>query len=231
MQKIKWVVLLSFLICASSFSKGLDKVDFQLSAKQWVKSNSALLQVHISATLNDADVVRARTHIQENLGKIAQGQWQITQFDRGQDESGLAKLDVQAQARVGLEQLNSVYAQASKVSRPGENYNIQQIDFKPSSQELQAAKSQLRLTLYKQVSQEIDALNQAFPGQHYTVHHLEFLEKFPASSSDIKSPAMMLNALPQNTPVVSISNEVYLIVIVDVASSRKVNSVGVNDEN
>lgn len=219
MLKITWMILLSIFFSSSVFSKALDKVDFQLSAKQWVKTNSALLQVHISATLNDADVVKARANIEDNLLKISQGQWQITQFDRSQDESGLAKLEVQAQARVPLEQLNNVYAQATKVSRAGENYSILQVDFKPSFQELQTAKNQLRVTLYKKVGQEIDALNQAFPEQHYSVHQLDFIDNNQVSSSDVKSQALMLNAIP----VVTVSNEITLVVIVDVASSRKDN--------
>lgn len=230
MGKIAWLFM-SMILASQVFSNGLDKVEFQLSDKQWVKTHTALLQVHISATLNDADVVKARASIETNLGKIASSQWQITQFDRNQDESGLAKLDVQAQARVPVEQLNNVYTQAEKVSRPGENYTIQQVDFKPSFQELQLAKNQLRASLYKQVSQEIENLNQAFPAQHYSVHQLEFTEVVNTMVSESRSQTVMLNALPQASPNVNVSNEISLTVLVDVASNRKDNKVGAKDEN
>ena len=78
----------------------MDKVLFQISARQWVSTQSALLTVNINATLNNADLVKARADIMNNLNTIATGEWQLTQFDRSQDSSGLEKLYVAAQARI-----------------------------------------------------------------------------------------------------------------------------------
>ncbi len=65
----------------------LDTVHFQVSAHEWVKTESALLKVNIHATLNNTDLVKARNTIMSHLAKIAQGSWHITQFNRTQDSS------------------------------------------------------------------------------------------------------------------------------------------------
>lgn len=41
----------------------LDKVVFQISAKQWVNTKTALLNVNINVTLNNADLVKARSDL------------------------------------------------------------------------------------------------------------------------------------------------------------------------
>lgn len=87
----------------------LDEVTFQVSAKQWVSTQTALLMVNVNATLDNADLVRARADIMEKLTKIAAGEWHLTQFDRSQDSSGLEKLYVQAQSRVNQASLTSIF--------------------------------------------------------------------------------------------------------------------------
>ena len=66
----------------------LDKVAFQVSAKQWVSTKTALLSVNINATLTNADLVKAREAIMDSLNNIAKGDWHLIQFDRSQDSSG-----------------------------------------------------------------------------------------------------------------------------------------------
>ena len=102
----------------------LDTVVFQVAAKQWVGTQTALLTVSINATLTNADLIKARKDIMDKLVKIAPGEWHLTQFDRSQDNSGLEKLYVQAEARIPQSSLTSVYQNAKSVSLPGASYNI-----------------------------------------------------------------------------------------------------------
>ena len=74
----------------------LDKVSLQLTARDWVSTDKALLHINVNMTLNNADMVQARADILKNLKKVAEGEWHITRFDRSQDSSGLEKLYVQA---------------------------------------------------------------------------------------------------------------------------------------
>jgi hypothetical protein len=197
----------------------LNNIQFQLSARDWVTTDSALLKIHISATLTNTDIVKAHQHILEQLNKIAKGDWQIVQFNRGQDNSGLEKLEVDAQIRVAQNILSNVYQQMKAVSHPGENYSVSIIEFKPSFEEMQQAKNHLREKLYQQVVQELESINKLYPSQQYSVQHLEFIEDPQLMMPKAQVENMVLSSMPNQAPMKT-NNELYLTVMVDVASNR-----------
>lgn len=204
----------------------LDKVSFQVSAKEWVTTQTALLGVNINVTLGNANLVRARNEIMERLNKIAKADWHIVQFDRSQDSSGLEKLYVQAQARVNQQALTDIYKNAKEVSKPGAQYEISSVDFKPSLEEKQHVLAKVRAQLYSQITDELNQLNKAYPDQHYSINNLVFL---PGDNPSVVTPRayqakenmMMMATTGAAAPAVSVSNELTLTAIVEAASNRK----------
>lgn len=199
----------------------LDKVSFQLSAKQWVSTQTALLSTRVSATLTSADLAKARSGIMEKLAKITSGDWHIVQFDRSQDNSGMEKLDVMAQVRVDQSQLSSVYDAAKKISKPGETYQIAAIEFKPSLEEIQKAKTELRQFLNKQVQQELTQLNHSYTEQHFTISSLSYLDDMNAAP--FQAPTMMMVAGARSSnPIapIAVSNELIMTAVVEAGSVR-----------
>jgi hypothetical protein len=201
----------------------LDKVLFQVSSKQWVTTQSALLGVRINVTLSSADLVKARSDIMERLNKIAAGEWHLVEFDRSQDSSGLEKLDVQAQARVNQSVLTHIYQNAKSVSIPGAKYEIFSVEFKPSLEETQAVLAKVRDQLYQQVNDELARLNKAYPTQNYSVSHLVFVsgDNPPVQSPRAYQAKEMMLAAGTAAPALTVSNELILTAIVEAASNRK----------
>lgn len=204
----------------------LDKVIFQVSAKQWVSTQSALLTVSINATLSNADLVKARAEIMANLTKIAKGEWQLTQFDRSQDSSGLQKLFVAAQARIPQASLTDIYQNAKDVSKPGASYEINGIEFKPSLEEIQQVKSQLRERLYQQVNDELGRLNKTYSSQSYSVNRISFFEgdqvlPLAKAYQPREMNAMVMTAAAAPAPALTVSNELVMGAMVELASNRK----------
>ena len=202
----------------------LDLVDFQLSSKQWVSTQTALLTVNLDATLGNADLVKARTDIMAKLAKISAGEWHMTKFDRSQDASGLEKLNVQAQARVPQSSLTLVYQNAKTVSKPGESYQIHAIEFKPSLEEIQQVRVRLREELYQQVQDELTRINKIYSGQHYTLNHLVFGEGTDAlQPKPVYQSRGMMNAMASEAAALtlSVSNELIMTAMVQVASNRQ----------
>lgn len=201
----------------------LDKITFQTSAKQWVTTQTALLSVDINVALNNSDLVKTRNDIMSNLNKITQGDWHLVQFNRSQDSSGLEKLYVQAQARVAQSSLVDVYQKAKSISKPGAQYTINGIEFKPSLEETQAVRATIRKQLYQQVSDELTRINRAYPNQNYTVSNLVITD------TDNPQPPIAYQAKLMNTMAItgaapaplSVSNELILTAYVEVASNRK----------
>lgn len=230
----KWVALLLFIshgVWAEPLSvpqAGLDEVVFQRTQTQWVSTNTALVQVSINATLTNTDLVKARSSIQSTLEKIAPGEWHLTGFNRTQDNSGLERLEAMAEARVTETHLNAIYEKAKTLSRPGMTYAIKQVEFKPSTEEEQTTKEQLRHRLYQQIIQEISALNKLYPEQHYTLHRLFFWEGDglplpPTPRGGYQTQALMAvaNSSNNNSAAIALSRELIMTVLVELASARK----------
>ncbi|KTD66841.1 hypothetical protein Lste_3047 [Legionella steelei] len=242
MRQIAVRILALMVITSFAFAEGvlppppppqpqlvLDKIDFQLSAKQWVTTQTALLGVNINVTLTSADLVKARADIIERLNKIAKGDWHLIEFDRSQDNSGLEKLYVQAQARVNQEALTDIYKNAKEVSLPGAKYEISSVDFKPSFDETQNVLGEIRQRLYQQVNDELARINKAYPGQNYSLSNLTFMEgSNPSQPRPLQAKVMntmMAGEAAAAAPALTVSNELILTAIVEVASNRKQNII------
>ncbi len=142
-----------------------------------VSTQTALVTVNINATLSNSDLVKARADIMDKLAKISAGDWHLTQFDRSQDSSGLEKLYVQAQARVAQANLTTNYQNAKSVSKPGASYEIGTIEFKPSLDEVQQVRAQLRERIYQQARDELARLNKVYTGQELQSIQPRYLTK------------------------------------------------------
>src|SRR5436190_23068731 len=79
----------------------LNKVALQLTAEQWVATKTALVTVGINASVSDSDLGKIQSNILDKLNQLAGKQeWHIVSFDRSQDQSGLERVQVSAQARL-----------------------------------------------------------------------------------------------------------------------------------
>ena len=219
-----FVLLLASSLCFADVKPEsfLDKITFQVTAKQWVNTQTALLAVNINVTLNDADLAKARADIMDKLEMIAKSTWHLVEFNRSQDSSGLEKLTVRAQARVEQQILTEVYKKAKSVSQPGANYEVAAIEFKPSLGEVQKAKAELRQTLYQKAKTEMTRINQTFNKQRYSVFKLFFVEgdKPPQPKAYRNQETVSLMAISNTAPDLTVGNELVMTAVVQAASNR-----------
>jgi len=201
----------------------LDRVLFQVSSKQWVTTQTAILNVNVNVTLSTADLVKARADIMDSLNKIAKGDWHLVEFNRSQDSSGLEKLYVQAQARVDQSVLTDIYVNAKTVSMPGAKYEVSGVEFKPSLEETQAIRVKVREKLYQQVNEELSRMNKAYPTQNYSVSNLVFVEgdSPPVEARAYQAKEMNTMAMAAAPAPLTVSNELVLTAMVEAASNRK----------
>lgn len=202
----------------------IDKVSFVVNAEQWVKTDTAKLVVTINATLTKKSLVEMRQQIMKNLNTIAKGDWHITQFSRSQDNSGLERLYVQAENRVNQSVLPAVNQKAKSISQPGTKYQVSDIDFKPSDQDIEAVKAQVRQDLYSKIDKEAQALNNQFNKQKYSLYNVQISvpgAAYPqAREVQRMAKANIAFAAAQYSSNISVSNKVKLIAYVTLASNR-----------
>lgn len=200
----------------------LDNVQLNLSAQEWVETQSAKVTVAVNAVLGRNDLVKLRQNIMSNLNKISSAKWHITQFDRSQDNSGLEKLYATASARINQSDLTDLYANAKSVSKPGASYKVLSVQFKPSLQEIEKTKHKLRQNLYAQVMQELKLINQQSPQQSYSIHSIRFVDALPVSNNyQPRAKQTMMLAAESASPSVAVSNRLTMSAVVDLASNRQ----------
>lgn len=153
----------------------LNKVTLQLNAEQWVATKSALVNVNINASVSDTTIEKVHSQVLDKLNHIAKGDWHILSYDRSQDKSGLESIQMVAQARLLETDLGGLRDKAKAISKPGETYTIDTVQFTPSEDEVRDANNNLRANIYDQTKAELARLNKAYPEQKYSVHDINFM--------------------------------------------------------
>jgi hypothetical protein len=221
---LTFLALTPYAFAQESPKTPLDKIQFELSSKQWVSTQKAIVSVNVNATLANADLVKARAEIMTRLNKIVKGDWQLVAFERSQDNSGLEKLQVRAQVRVDQSLLTDIYQQAKSVSLPGAQYGISGVEFKPGLEERQEVKAKIREQLYQQINDEIARINIRFPKQNYSVYRVIFVEgDQPVQPRAYHAKSLNMAEMAASAAPLSVSNELVLTAHVKAASNRKEN--------
>jgi hypothetical protein len=171
------VALFSTAVWAAADGPGalLNRVSLRLNAEQWLMSKTSMVTVGISASVNDAALDKIQDDVIKKLNQLAKGDWHITTFDRSQDQSGLESVRMQAQARLAGSALPGFRDRAKALSKPGETYTLDNIQFTPSEDEVRDANTALRANIYAQAKDELDRVNKMYPDQKYYIHEVNFI--------------------------------------------------------
>ncbi len=196
MKKIA-IIFLMFLqiVSISIFAKqdmNLTQIRFPISVEGWIKTASPLIRVNVTASVNPNQVAGFNALAINKLNSIAKTDWRITQFNRNQDPSGLERIQLVAEARVSDKSLNQLTIKAKAASESGQQYEISDIEYKPTLAETEQAHANLRQQIYQMAQEEAKRINQAFPEAHYEIVNINFLPmNLSASSMTIQPRALM----------------------------------------
>lgn len=166
----------------------LNTVILQLQAEQWVTTQTALVSVNINAAVSDQNIINMQNNIMQKLKTLSEGDWHIVSFNRQQDQSGLESIQITAEARLPQANLGALRDKAKAMSKPGETYIIENVQFVPSEDEIRQANIQLRNSIYSQAKSEIDVLNKSYTDQKYYLHQINFisgLQPMPMAHSNV----------------------------------------------
>jgi hypothetical protein len=192
----------------------INKVTLSLSAEQWVTSKSAMVQVGVNAAVSGQGIEKIQTEVMQKLNQIAASDWHLVSFNRQQDKSGLESIQINAQARLAQTELSGLRDKAKAISRPGETFTIDDIQFTPSEEETRVANINLRNNIYQQARAEIDVVNKMYPEQKYYLHDIRFLPS-PIEPMPTAANAMMRMAA---VPSLSVGEKQQLRAVVVLAA-------------
>lgn len=192
-----WLVgLCVYLISFSALSETalgpvLNKITLQLSAEQWVTTKTALVTVGVNAAVSDAGIEKIQEEVLQKLKGISdQGDWHITSYQRSPTPSGLESLQLSAQARLPSNALANLRDKAKNLSKSGETFTIDDIQFIPSMSEMRDTNISLRNDIYQQVKEEIARIAKLYPEQKYFVHEVNFINNI--SPGPVPQNAMLM---------------------------------------
>lgn len=177
-----------------------DNVTLELRAETWITTARALVQVNIVAAGDAANAATIREEIAKALNElVSDTKWRPVSLNRSQDEAGLERWYATYEGRIPESQLAGLADKAKKSSRAGLQFTIAGVQFTPEMKEVEAARSALRVDIYKQVQEELNKLNQAFPGRDFRVAGVQFSAAgqspvMPMMAGRAQMKTMMMNA-------------------------------------
>lgn len=124
----------SLPVCADvNLEPLLNKVTLQLRAEQWVTTKTALVNVGVNAAVTDQGIEKIQNDVMQKLNKLSdKGEWHIVSYNRQLDRSGLESIQMTAQARLPQSELANLRDKAKSLSKPGETFTIDAVQFTPS---------------------------------------------------------------------------------------------------
>lgn len=152
-----------------------DEIVLELSAEEWVETETATVVVAIDLAIKAGDFGAARAAVEGDLRTISsKAKWRLTRFNKLRDEAGYERWRVLAEARLPGSVLSSLGPTISAASRPGRGFKIQGIDYTPTLGERESALAMLRARLYAQAGAEIASINKAFLGRGFRIGTIDF---------------------------------------------------------
>jgi hypothetical protein len=168
------ILLLPVTASAQVMPKPDDTLSLSLSAEDWVSTKTARTIINVNAAVSSDNAGSTREAMLKAVQQLAEGQWRVTSFNRSQTETGLESWFAQFEAHLPETALGGLNEKATKLSKPGMQLNVGQIDFSPTLEENEAVKVNLRKTLMDKINAELKAVNAAFPGRDFRVSEISF---------------------------------------------------------
>ncbi|MBV8801957.1 MAG: hypothetical protein JO131_03135, partial [Gammaproteobacteria bacterium] len=190
------MVLLSPTWADTSFEPLLNQVSLQLSAEQWVTTKTALVTVGVNSSVSDTGLEKVQNEVLTKLNQISnKAEWHIIDFNRSLDQSGLERVQISAQIRLASSDLVGLRDKAKAISKPGSTFTIDNIEFSPSAEELQAVNNTLRNNIYQQAKNEIANLNKLYSEDKYYLHNINFNSDFSPQPQPMMYKAANFNGM------------------------------------
>lgn len=187
---------------AQSCSTLLPQITMQLSAEDWVTTQTAKVTVVLDASLKKDQLATAQENFTASLNKIASDvKWHIIEFSRTGAKSNLEQVHAVAEARLSEKAVAGVRERAQAQSGEGQSYTIQDIVYSPSQEEMSALSAKLRAQIYDQAKEELTRLNMVYASPKFSIYSINFTNSLNQPGPNYMAKTMNTMAVPQSAPM------------------------------
>lgn len=190
MRNLFFLVTLSLLACLPAMARAQnapllpkpdDEIVLQLQQEDYVTAKTARIVLNVTAAQKGSDAAGVRQDMLNTVAKLYKDTtWRVTSFNQSQDGAGLVRWDAQLEARLPESALGKLEETAQKISKPGLQFRIGEVDFSPTLAEQEDGVSKLRTQIYQRVQEELARINTQFKGRTYRVARVDFVPGYAA---------------------------------------------------
>lgn len=153
----------------------MDTVMLRLSAEGWVETASARVRITVAAALQGSEADDVRAEILAVLATLSpDADWRFLRFSQSRDSAGLDQWAAEMEARLPQEALGTLADKTDAASRPGLRLTVAEVDFTPTTTEVEQVRATLRAEIYARAGEELQRLEAAFPDRDFRVATIDF---------------------------------------------------------
>jgi len=153
----------------------LSRVSFSLETEVWIKAKTVRVVVGISMLGKESELLNMKGEALKELEKVLETEWKITGYRRQKDSSGLIRLNLRVETRIKENRLAGIFGKIKELSREGMQFRIVNLDFSPSVEEIEKAKSRGRAKIYGMVLNEAKSISKIY-GKEFNIIKIEFFD-------------------------------------------------------
>ncbi len=167
-----------------------DIVSYDITAEDWVTTKTARVTLSVEASVTASNAGAMRTEMTKAVTDAAKADWRLTEFNRTLDQTGMERWSVSFESRLPESALNGLPDSVKKASKAGMQIKVADIDFSPTLDETEAARTALRTKLLKSAGDQLAALNSALPGRGYRIAEITFDPQFATMRGGFRAKSM-----------------------------------------
>ncbi|AIT08708.1 hypothetical protein LO80_01110 [Candidatus Francisella endociliophora] len=134
-------------------------ITYTTQAETTVKSDSILVQVTGYATTTLEDQNSIQKEISDEVNSIVKADWKVKNLEQDKSRSGALNVTLQLEARISQQDLNNLQKALENQKASGKKLVAQVLDYNPPAKDIQAAKQDLMVQIYKDTKAYLDNFN------------------------------------------------------------------------
>lgn len=173
---IGFIGSISLAVAASDDCVEYNAIKYTTQAETTIKSDSILVEVtgYATTTLDKQNSIE--NQITDSINNIVKSDWKVKNIEQNTSNSGAINITIQLQSRISQGDLNKLQQAIENQDRSsGKRLVVKVLDYNPPAKEVEAAKQQLMIQLFKDTKDYLANFNKQ-TNSNYTIQSVQYID-------------------------------------------------------
>ncbi|MEY8701723.1 hypothetical protein AB4F11_01420 [Francisella philomiragia] len=173
---IGFIGSISLAVAASDDCVEYNTIKYTTQAETTIKSDSILVEVtgYATTTLDKQNSIE--NQITDSINNIVKSDWKVKNIEQNTSNSGAINITIQLQSRISQGDLNKLQQAIENQDRSsGKRLAVKVLDYNPPAKEVEAAKQQLMIQLFKDTKDYLANFNKQ-TNSNYTIQSVQYID-------------------------------------------------------